>query len=332
MADSVKLSDIAAEMKGVATDEKDHFIDSVYGIGENESDPENGIPAMAEYMAEYDTPNEVDLTNIYVKSVLQPGGLKTASGKVFNVTADAVEFKARKASVKHIAMNYLFSQEDLITLKQSYLLAVRRKDIKADEIPFAEYIIADVMKKANEELRLAYYQAVHNAQGTNFLTLFDGLRKQILDAITSGEIPTANVVDTLVFSSTNAVAETKKIVKKIPTQFLSKVVCVCSREYKEMYEDDFLERYGNLPFNTGIKKAAIAGTSIPFMVEPGMDGFSRPIFTTKKNLARLHDLSSSKTDLTVNYDERERNIALVMDAQAGAGFGLGRHIWTANPE
>lgn len=327
MPTSVKLTDITAELKDVATDNKDHFFTEVYGMGENDSDPENSIPSMGDYCSEFDTPNEVIFTNVWANKAWQPGGKKTATGKVFNPSVDAVGLKPKIARVEHIAQNFEFSQEDLILLKKSYLSAIQRKHIKADEIPFGQFLLDEIQKMAAEELRLAYYQAIHNPQGTSFLSLFNGYKKQILDAIISGEIPAGNVIDTAVLSSTNAVGEIKKIVKEIPTTMLSKVVCLVSREVKEMYEDDFLTRYGTVPFNTGIKKSVIAGTSIPFMVEPGLDGWNRPLFTTRKNFARLFD-SSSRAELAVVLDEKERSIAVVVDAQAGAAFGKGNHIWT----
>ncbi|MGL4630293.1 MAG: hypothetical protein ACRCVT_03730 [Leadbetterella sp.] len=327
MADSLKLSDIAAEFQDVATDNKDHFFEQVYGLGENESDPENGIPAMGEYCAELDTPNEVVLTQVYANAAWQPGGKKVATGKTFNPTLDAVGMKPKIAVVRHIAQNFLFEQSDLIFLKKSYLSGVQRKHIKADEIPFGQYLLNELAKRAAEELRLSYINGIHNAQGTSYLALMDGLKKQLLDAIISGEIPAGNVIDTAILSSTNGVGEFEKIVAGIPTKFLNKVVCLVSRQTKKFYEDDYRTRYGVLPWNDGVKKAKIDGTSIEFMVEPGLDGFNRPIFVTKGNFTRLYD-SSSNAMLEIDYDKRERDIAVTVDAQGGLGFAQGNHIWT----
>jgi hypothetical protein len=282
---------------------------------------------MNEYALELDTPNEVILTNVYANAAWQPGGRKTATGKVFNPTLDALGMKPKTAKVQHISQNFIFTQEDLIILKKSYLSAVRAKHIKADEIPFGQYMLDNLGMQAAEELRLAKWQAIHNPQGTNFQALFNGYRKQILDAIVSGEIPAGNIVDTAVLSASNGVAELEKVVAAIPTKFLGKVVCLCSRKVKKFYEDDYRTKYGTLSHSTGLKKSVIDGTSIEFMVEPGLDGFDRPIFTPKFNLVSLND-SSSNASLEIDYDKRERDIAVVVDAQAGAGFATGGHIWT----
>lgn len=327
MADSLDLSGIASEFQDVATDNKDHFFEEVYGLGANESDAENSIPSMGEYAAELDTPNEVILTNVYANAAWQPGGKKTATGKTFNPAPDAVGMKPKVAAVKHIAQNFLFEQADLILLKKSYLSAVRMKHIKADEIPFGQYLLNELAKRAAEELRLAYINGVHNAQGTSYLALFNGYKKQVLDAIISGEIPAGNIIDTAVLSATNGVGEFEKIVAGIPTKMLSKVVCLCSRATKQFYEQDYRTRFGTLPWNTGVKKQKIDGTSIEFMVEPGLDGFNRPLFITRNNFVRLYDSSSNAT-LEIDYDKRERDIAVVVDAQAGCGFANGGHIWT----
>lgn len=328
MADSLKLTDIAAELQGVATDGKDHIFEEVYGLGENEADAENGIVAMADYAAELDTPDKVVLTKIYASGALQPGGIKVASGKVFNPVNDSLVVKPRVAQVEPIALNFLLTQEKLEILKKSYLSGVRKNSIANDVLPFADYIFNSIISEAKEELRAAYFQSIHNAEGTTHLAIFDGWRKQVLDAIISGDIPSGNVTETAVISSTNAVAEFDKIVEDVPTNMLGKVVCLIPRKLKKMYENDFLTRYGSASFNTGVKKTVISGTSIPFLVEPGLDGFTRPIITTRKNLVRLYDSASSKTDLTIDYDKRERNIAIVMDAQAGCGFADGSHVWT----
>ncbi|MCP9765146.1 hypothetical protein [Lacihabitans soyangensis] len=327
MPTSIKLSDISAELQDVATDKKDHFFTEVYNLGENDSDPENSIPSMADYCAEFDTPNEVIFTNVWATGAWQPGGKKTATGKVFNPTPDAVVLKPKSARVEHISQNFEWSQADLILLKKSYLNAIQRKAIKADEIPFGQFLLDELALMAKEELRLAYWMAVHNPQGTNFLQLFNGYRHQLLAAITSGEIPASNVVDTAVLSATSGVNVFETIVAGIPTKMLSKVVCLVSRTAKKAYEDDYRTRYGTLPYNLGQKKPKIDGTSIEFMVEPGLDGFNRPIFTTRKNLARLYD-SSSMAELEIVRDIKERSIAAVVDAQAGAGFGNGKHVWT----
>ncbi|CAM9905882.1 unnamed protein product, partial [Chrysoparadoxa australica] len=308
-------------------DEKDHFFEGVYDVGEDESDEANGVVAMSDYAQILDTPNKVVLTNVFANSAWQPGGRKDASGKVFNVSEDAVEVVPRVAQVQHIAMNFLFTQEDLILLKKSYLSAVRRKAIKADEIPFGMYLLNEIKMRAKEELRLAYYESIHDAQGTNYSALFDGWRQQILAAIVSGDIPAGNIIDTAVLAANNAVGEIEKIVAGIPTKYLNKVDCLVSRATKKMYEDDFRSRYNQSPWNTGFKKPGIEGTGINFLVEPGLDGFTRPLFVVKNNFVRLHD-SSDKADLDIDYDKRERDIAVTVDGQAGCGFANGNHIWT----
>ena len=327
MAESLNLANIGSELQDIATDNKDHFFDGVYGVGETDADTANSIPSMAEYAAELDTPNEVVLTNVYAAGAWQPGGKKTASGKVFNPTADAVALTPRVAKVEHVAMTFLFEQAVLVLLKKSYLSGVRANSINADEIPFGQYLLNNLMMKAKEELRLAYFQAIHNAEGTAYTALFDGYRKQILDAIVSGDIPAGNVIDTAVISATTGVAVMEDIVDGIPTKYLNSLVCLCSRQAKRFYEKDYRTRYGTLPYNNGMTKSFIDGSGIEFMVEPGLDGFDRPLFVPRNNFVRLYD-SSDNANLTIDYDARERDIAVVVDGQAGCGFANGEHIWT----
>lgn len=333
MADtSINLSDIAAEMLDVATDNRDHILEEVYGLGENESDEANGIGSMAEYTTTYDTPNEVILTKITGHAAWMPGGHKTATGKTFNPMEDAVSFKPRKMRVEHIAQNYVFTQADFITLKKSYLFAIQRGNIKADEVPFAMWVFRALTQVSKEELRTAYDNAVHNAQGTNYLALFDGWQQQKDELILSGDIPSGNITEHAAITATNAVSVFEKLVSNVPTKFLGKVVARVSREQKKFYEADFLTRYGTVPFNTGINKTTIQGTGIVMLVEPSLDGATSPEIITRGNLARGYDGSSNNVGLDIEHDKSERAIHVMLDAQAGAGVTDPTQWWLGDVE
>lgn len=327
---SLKLSDIAAELMDVASDEKTHIISEIYGLGENASDPENGIHSMDDYTRTYDTPNEVIMTKISVKKGLKPGGKKVASGKVFNPSKDAIVVKPHTAKVEHISLDYFFEQEEIINLYKSYLHEISNGSVDANEVPFGKYLLDDALKKCREELRIAYFQAVHNQQGDNYLALFNGWLYLYNEGIVSGKIAAGNIVDVAAFTPGNGVGEIEKIVDVIPTHLLKDIVCLTNTKVKKCYERDYRTKYGTLPYNQATQKAKIDGTSIPFYVEPGMDGYDLPMFIHKKNLARLYDSNSSMTTLEVDYEKRERNIAVVMDCQAGAGINDYDYIWGAD--
>ena len=326
--DSLDLDGIHEELLDYARDNRDHILTGIYSPGATEADAENGIVSMDDYSNEMDTPDEIVFTEIYATAALKPGGVRDEDGKMFRPKVDAVKMKTRIGKVREIQMDFLFTREKIMNLKKSYFAQCKRMAINPDVLPFAAYIMQELMSMANAELRLAYMKAIHNANGTTFLDMFDGLTKQIALDIVSGDLPSDNIVEQAALSNTNGVASFEAIVDIIPTEMLRNMVCLTSRKGKKYYENDYRTRYGTLPWNTGVKKAMIDGTSIPLLVEPGLDGYNKPIFVPKNNITRLYDSTSGKTNLDIDYNKRERDIAFVFDGQAGIGYGVSNRNFT----
>lgn len=269
--------------------------------------------------------DEVVLTNLEVGDVAQPGGKST-----FNPTNNAVNFKPRKGKVRQTKVDLQFTHPQIIALYKSYMGQVRAKRIDPQVLPFEEYITARVIAKFNENIRVqTLFAGVYNTAGTSPLDVADGIRTQFLAAIADGSIPAANIIDTAILSPTNTVSETEKIIGGIPdAEFYGELVCLCSRQFKTNYELDYRTRWGTLPYNQGQLKPNIVGTNIPFVVEPGMSGFARPIFTPKGNIVYLYDDLNGADTLAVDYAKRTRDIAWVMDAQVGAGIAVAERVWS----
>lgn len=329
MADSYDLSGIHEELLDYARDNRDHIFTGIYTPGVTEADERNGIYSMDDYTNEMDTPDEIVFTEIYANAALKPGGRRDANGKIFRPKVDALGINTRKGKVREIQQDFIFTREKIYQLKKSYFAQCKRMKINPDELPFSQYIMAELEKMAAAELRIAHFKAVYNsnANAQSFLDMYDGILKQIADDIVSGDIPEDNIVEQAALSATNGVASMEAIVAAIPTEMLSSMVCIVSRKAKKFYEDDYRTRYGLLPWNNGVQKAFIDGTSIEFRVEPGMDGYNKPIFMPVNNITRLYD-STEKSGLEIDYDKRERDIAIVMDGQAGIGYGVSRRIYT----
>jgi len=327
--DSLDLTGVAEELLDYARDNKDHIFTGIYTPGVTDADTANSIYSMDEYSNEMDTPDEVVFTEIYANASLKPGGIRDANGKVFRPKADAVSMATRKGKVRDIQQDFIFTREMIIALKRSYFAQCKRMKINPDELPFSQYIMAELEKKAASELRIANFKAVHNTatNAQSFLDMFDGILKQIALDIVSGDLPEENIVEQAALSVTNTVASMEAIVDIIPTEMLGNMVCLVSRKVKGFYEKDYRARWGTLNWNTGLKKPEIEGTSIPFLVEPGMDGYDKPIFVPRMNITRLYD-STGKAGLEIDYDKRERDIAIVMDGQAGIGYGVARRNFT----
>lgn len=328
MAETLNLAGVSADLLEYARDNKDHIFLDMYSPSEDEADPENFIPAMDDYTVEMDTPDEVVFTNIYAEKAFRPGKKTDGDGKMFRPNIDAVKMKTRKGKVRDMSIDLLFTQEKISILKRSYFAQCKRMKINPDVLPFEAFILESVMKKAKEELRLAYFTAVYDDEGDSYLDCFDGIIKQIADSITSAELPAGNLKGQAAIAANNGVAQFEAIVDIIPTAKLGNMVCLVSRKVKKYYEDDYRTRYGTLPWNAGVRKAKIDGTSIPLFVEPGLDAYTKPLFIPKNNIIRLYDTTSDKLNLDVDYDKRERNIAFVCDGQAGVGIGLMKDIYS----
>ncbi|MBO9640168.1 MAG: hypothetical protein J7576_18505, partial [Siphonobacter aquaeclarae] len=288
--------------------------------------PGTPIHALDEYMAMIPGNDEVVLTELLTNDVLQPGGKNS-----FNPTQNAVVFKNRTAKVRQCKVDLEFTHTQIMAFYKSYLGQIAAKKIDPSKLPFEEHIIAEVVKRVKENLRVkSLYNSVYNPAGSSPLDVFDGLSTQITAAIASGDVPAANIAAANTLTGGNAVGELEKIVAVISdAYFYSGVVCVCSRKQKTFYEADYRARYGSLPYNSSTEKGFIDGTNIPFVVEPGYAG-DFPIFTPKGNLAYLYDDEGKVDNLDFEYTKKTRSLAYIMDFQAATGIAAAELIWGAD--
>ncbi|RAJ94217.1 hypothetical protein LX87_04102 [Larkinella arboricola] len=322
---ALNLTALATSLETYARDNQEHiFLRALIpGLEGIEGSP---IIPIAQYMTMMQATDEVVLTNLEVGDVLQPGGKDT-----FNPTANAVNFKPRIGKVRQAKVDLQFIHSKIVALYKSYMGQVKAKQIDPEAIPFEEYIAARVVAKMQENIRVKFlYNGVYNAAGTGPLDVNNGIKTQLLEAIADGDVPAGNIIDTAILSATNSVAEIEKIIAGIPDSefYAGDLICVCNRTVKTNYEADYRSKYGTLPYNQGQLKPNIVGTDIPFIVEPGLTGFNRPIFTTRGNLVYLYDDMSGSDTLAVDYNKRTRDIAWMMDIQVGAGIAVAEQIWT----
>lgn len=326
MADSFNFSGIASDLADHALDNKEHLFTQLLVPGIHEGIPDSPIGPIDNYMTSIPGTDEVVLTEIFVDDVLQPGGKDT-----FNPTPNAVGFKTRKGKVRQAKVDVKFTHSKIVQLYKSYLGQVKAKKLDPTTYPFEEFVMNQIIAKAKENLRTkALYNGVYDADGTSPEDVMDGIRTQFLEALAGGQIPTKNIVDVPLFTASNAVSNFKKLCGIIPSKyFYSDLVCITNRDILTAYEDDFLERYGKYT-STDSKKKFIHGTNIEIIVEPGLDDFTRPIITPRGNLCYLYDDEGAMNNLAVDYNVRERNIAYVMDFQAGAGIAVAELLWSTD--
>ncbi|MDQ1089003.1 hypothetical protein [Siphonobacter sp. SORGH_AS_1065] len=325
MASSLDLTSFAASLTDFARDNRAHIFTRLLIPG-MEGIAGTPIHAIKDYMTLIPGNDEVVLTNLITKSVLQPG----RKGK-FTPTADAVKFQNRVAKVRPCKVDLEFDEPKIEMMYKSYLGEVAGGDIDPTTFPFEAYVIAEVIAQAQQDMRLiSLYNGVYNAAGNGPLDVFDGILTQLLEAITESQVPASNIVELQAFSSTNAVAQFEKIVAAIPDRyFYSDLICILPRTIKTFYENDYRKQFTALPYNVSTDKGFIDGTNIPFVVEPGFN-HDVPLITPRKNLCYLYDDESKQNKLDFDYDKRERNLAYIMDFQAACGIAATELIWTGD--
>ncbi|GAB3892355.1 hypothetical protein GCM10028803_05090 [Larkinella knui] len=325
MADSLNLTNLSGSLEAYARENYDNIYGRAMIPGVDQGVEGSAIVPIDDYMTSIQTSDEVVLSELEIGDVAQPGGKDT-----FNPTINAVKPNARIGKVRQVKIDVLFSHTKIMALYKSWLGKVKAKRINPEEVPLEEYITAGILAKYRENIRVkTLFNGVYNAAGTTPLDVMDGIRTQILAEITSGGIPSGNIIDTAVITVSNAVAEFEKIVAALPdAELYGDLVCVTSRQLKTFYELNYRALYGTLPYNDGQSKNVIVGTNIRFVVEPGLSGFARPLFTPKGNLVYLYDDMDGSDSLAVDYQKRTRDLAWLMDAQVGTGIAQPSRIWT----
>ncbi|GAB3256021.1 hypothetical protein GCM10027347_17570 [Larkinella harenae] len=324
-ADSLNLTKLADSLEEYARENYDHIYGRAMIPGVDQGVDGSAIVPIDEYMTSIQTSDEVVLSELEIGDVAQPGGKDT-----FNPTNNAVIPDARIGKVRQVKVDVLFSHEKIMAFYKSWLGMVKSKRINPEEVPLEEHITAGILAKYRENIRVkTLWNGVYNKAGETPFDVMDGIRTQVLAEIASGGIPSANIIDTAAITVENAVAEIEKIVAALPdAELYGSMVCVTNRQIKTFYELNYRKLYGTLPYNTGQEKDIIVGTNIRFVVEPGLSGFARPLFTPKGNLVYLYDDMDGADTLATDYNKRQRNLAWLMDAQVGAGIAQPHRIWT----
>lgn len=328
MADSLNIQSFAGSITNFARDNKAHIFQRLLIPG-LKGLPGTPIWNIEDYMSMIPGNDEVVLTELVVGNVLQPGGKDT-----FNPTSGAVKFNNRKGKVRQCKVDLEFPHSKILSMYKSYLGQVRGGKIDPTTYPFEAFVIDAVIAKAKENLRkISLWNGVYNASGSAALDVFDGLLTQLTAAIADTSLPSTNITEHEAITATNGVAVHESIIANIPDEyFYSDLICVTNRTLKTAYEHDYRQRHGNLPYNSSTEKGFIDGTSIPFVVEPGLASLESPIFTTIDNFCYLYDDEGKMDNIDFDYSKRTRNLAYMLDFQAACGIAATELIWTGQEE
>ncbi|MBO0933910.1 hypothetical protein [Fibrella aquatilis] len=331
MNDSLDLSRLAGTATDFARENRDQIFTNALAPGLNGI---AGTPVrpLADFVTPMVTNDEVLLTELQIGSVLQP-----SNQTGFRPSTNTLQIIPRVAKVKPCKVDLLFTEKKVQALWKTYYGQVKGGTIKKDEFPFEQYLIQAVVVKLKSELRnIAFINGVRNDAGTSAIDAMDGLFLQYQQLVASAGIPARNIATIGAISPLNGVDEFEKLIDVIPTEFYYEdLVCLTPLAYLKAYERNYRKQYGTTPYNAGFQKQTIEGTTIEFMVEPGMlttgpNAFEAPIITTRGNIAWIYDDESAQNKLVFDYNVRNRDIAYVMDFQLTSKFCLPQQIWSGD--
>lgn len=323
MAEAVSLAKVAADLQNYALDHKNYVVRRTIEIG-FAGIPNSPVKPLAYYMNIMPADGEKVITDLLTVDPLQPGQKDTFDPKAYST------FKTRKAKPYPIKVDLLFGQKKIQALKDTYMSRVQGGQLDPEEVPFAQWMIDRLLPDVQKYMRVAIWKAALDANGDSSLDIFDGLVEQITDIITNTPAD-INVVSLTALTIDNCVTEFEKMAEALPTAvtYDENTVMIVTKAMKQLYEKAYRKAFGALPYNDEFRKVYLEGTNVELIVEPGIEGFNRPIITTKDNLTFLYD-PNTMGNLVFDYDKRDRSIAWLMDFDAGAGIAASELLWVGS--
>jgi hypothetical protein len=324
---AIKPSELAAVLKAHSLKFQPEIFQQLFMPGVNEGNAARMITPVTDYALPIMTSDKVILTAMGMGGKLQPG----AEGTKGFTPKKNTNFRGRIGRVNHIKVDDELTQQEIMRLQKSYLGQAYAGKYDPQTYPFAAEVVAMIMKTMTTELRMSLWKAVDNPSGDTNLDLFDGWLKQITLAIQDDSIPDANILTSGTISKSNILSVLDELPGLIPTEELisDDIICLCSRAFQNMYRLAYRDKYGHLPYNSAEEKKVIVGCDIPFVIEPGLDGYNKPLFLHRNNLAYLYEDEGAMQQLDFEYSPKTRSIAYMADFQAGAAIARPEKIWTA---
>ena len=164
-----------------------------------------------EYMALYpDVTDELALTQMFVSSVLQPGGKNTFDPK------GTVGFKNRIGKVRACKIDYTLTPKEINAMWLGYMGRIAKsKRGSVYDVPFQQEIINKLAERAKEEMHLdAVFKGVYNEDKKTANRVFDGLLPLLSKA---GVVPAGNIYAGAPITQTNAIDQLEGIADKVPS-------------------------------------------------------------------------------------------------------------------
>ncbi|MCC2546425.1 hypothetical protein LJY25_08210 [Hymenobacter sp. BT175] len=266
-----------------------------------------------------DVTDRVDLTQMFISEVLQPGGKDSFTPK------GTVGFKNREGRVRDCKVDFLLTPKLINAMWKSYLGRInksRRGDVY--DAPFFQFILERIAAKVREELQLkAAFQGVYREDSQLAARVFDGILPLLSDA---GAVPAGNIFAGAPITQNNAIDQLEGLVSLVPSDKINEdLICLVEPTVMRHYNLDYRATFGTIGTYTEFKKTVLDGTNITLIAEPGLSGTNGVIITERENLTWLTG-ELNQLDAFV-IEKSKRNVNVMLDFQASADFALGEMVW-----
>ena len=281
---------------------------------------------LTESTSQYFTPitgaiDQLPLAKLSTGSILKP----YVAGGGFTAINDALSFGARILNARRISADVEIVPLDLYNSWLGQLAGA--PPASPFDIPFEQFVMDAISRQAIADLETGVWNGLFDNSGTSAEDIMDGVEQLVLNAVTSGEIPAANVTAYTAITSSNALAEFKKVKTKISAQYRNKpMYAFCSMAVYDAYMDDYQTSVGPVVYNKDYTQIFIEGTQTQIVPIPGLNGVNRIIVTPKENLVFGYDIEGGASNIITQ--EFNRTIKVMMDFRAGVQFRDGAVIWT----
>lgn len=300
----------------------------------------NNMPFEKYVHTETGVVDELELTNVQVGGVLQPGAKDT-----FNPTAGPVALTARTGKVRNVKVDLQFSPTKQQELVRSYLSHMKKQNLNYEDVPFEEYFMPLILASAKNDLaRTLIWNGVFNNSNTGVVDCFNGLAtaaKLADNATPNPGLASARILESPAGGMTisNAVAEFEKFIDLIPyaERMTHDWAIVCDPKLEGFYRKDYRIKFSGLVYNTDFDKKSPDGyTNIEIIPDVGMINTNEMyMFPTNMQLSDgltipsvarwLVDDEGKFADLKVETDKRNLNVML--DFKAGVEWADIRQVY-----
>ncbi|CAN1553001.1 hypothetical protein MCERE19_02247 [Spirosomataceae bacterium] len=323
MPEALSLSGVAADLQGYAYDHKEHLVSRIAEIG-LEGRPGTPIKALADYVnvMECDGIQSIVLTDLDTVDPLQPGNKDEFNPKAYGT------LKNRTMTSRPIKVDMKYSQSQIHKLYSTYMMKVRMKRFDPKVVPFEEWVMVRLAEDIQKNLRIAFYNSIYDADGTDSGDIMDGVLDQITDIIAAAPTTTNAVAlgSALTLATVRAKFDILKAALPAKVRYGADTVMILNTAAYDLYCQAYQKEVTASPYNTEFGKTFLEGTQVEMIVEPGVEAFARPIIATKDNLAMMLDFNRL-AEFEFYYNKETRAISVMLDFYGNAGIANPKDLW-----